>query len=73
MALTLDLVPAEDGWLVNDPASAAPASRYPSRAEAEADALEYVRHRGGGRVLVRNQAGEVALTLRPDGMVTGVR
>ena len=66
MALTLELVPDGDGWVLAPPGGRGAPSRYDDRAEAESEGLEYLRHRGGGRLLVRNQAGDVALTLRPE-------
>lgn len=66
MALTLELVPDRSDWVLLAPGGRGAPSRYDNRADAQSDALEYLRHRGGGRLLVRNEQGEVAMTLRPE-------
>ncbi len=68
MGMTIELAPADDGgWLVTAPNGGAAPTRYDERAQAESDAMEFLRLRGGGRLLIRNDSGDVAMTLRADG------
>ena len=64
MAVTLELIPDGREWVLIAPGGSGAPSRYDNRDDAQDDALEYLSYRGGGRLLVRNTAGDVAMTLR---------